>query len=346
MHIDVICTQDGSPGWGPLDNLADLAARLYGGQVLKLPKSDMGRVGKLLGLRARRKRQADAGLLVLLRYPNDLYKLRRAGAFRAGYGFVAVWMFDSFWHDRSPPARAWADIDQLILMRPEDMDFYRGLVGDRVQVLHWGADVLHQGSGEGVRPVDVQRLGRQPPEWEDDAQSAAACAAAGLRFAGRPELSSDTRENQRRVMAACADTKFLVAHSNLAAPAPYTHPETEYITARWTDTVAAGAIVAGVQPWRSVALQELFWPGALLDFDRIDLRHNVAALAEAVQDWRPERAAENHRMALSRLDWRWRLRDLAAGFGLQFAALEAELDEIRRLTGPAPDARRIFPAGM
>ncbi len=122
-----------------------------------------------------------------------------------------------------------------------------------------------------------------------------------------------------------ARSRFLIAHSNLAAPAPYTHPEKAYLTGRWTDALACGAIVAGLAPHEDAGAAELFWPGATLDFDRIDLGSNVAQLADAVAGWAPEMAAMNHRQSLIRLDWRWRFAALAERLGFRAPALEPEM---------------------
>jgi hypothetical protein len=133
----------------------------------------------------------------------------------------------------------------------------------------------------------------------------------------------DPAEIQRAIMTAMAGARFVIANSNLAAPAPYTHRTEEYITARWTAALACGAIVAGVQPSGDASMARLLWPGAVLDFDRIDLNQDVAALAEARAVWAPKDAVHNHPKALARLDWRWRLAELLARLGLDIPSLLA-----------------------
>ena len=112
--------------------------------------------------------------------------------------------------------------------------------------------MLDLGSSAACRPVDLLRVGRQPDAWDDDQRSDAACRLAGLRFAGRPpffpENFKDSSAGHRDLCARYARAKFVLAHSNIVAPASYTHPSKEYISARWTDALAAGSVVAGIPP--------------------------------------------------------------------------------------------------
>jgi hypothetical protein len=47
---------------------------------------------------------------------------------------------------------------------------------------------------------------------------------------------------------ALARAKFVLAFSNRVHQAGYTHPEREYLTARWVDSLAHGAVIAGIAP--------------------------------------------------------------------------------------------------
>ena len=49
-------------------------------------------------------------------------------------------------------------------------------------------------------------------------------------------------------MGVLSKTKFALAFSNRANPTMQTHPEREYITGRWTDSLASGSTVAGIPP--------------------------------------------------------------------------------------------------
>lgn len=342
MSIDIIHFCSTTPGWAPITHLATVAAQSFEGAVHFGGDTRSGRWRKIVNLRARQGRGDGAVLLALLRSPAEVHALRASAAFRSGYRHVACWIIDSFRHEDYPSARAFRDIDLLIVTRPNDVARGRRIVGDRVIWLGWGANVLGQGSAAPAREVDVLRLGRQPDEWDDDLLSAETCMTYGLRFGGRPPIRTDSpMENQLAVMRALARTRYVVAHSNLASPAPYTHRREEYLTARWTDALACGAVVAGCQPRGDEGFDELLWPGAVLDFDRVDLRHNIAALREATAHWHPGIVARNHVNALRRLDWRWRLETIARHFSVETPRLDAELAQIRLLASHAEELRSV-----
>ncbi|MEM8617216.1 MAG: hypothetical protein AAGF20_09815 [Pseudomonadota bacterium] len=273
----------------------------------------------------------DRGLLVIARNPSDLHSDALPQGLLSYYSQAVIWVIDAFRHEFLPSKWRLGPYDAIGVCRPNDVEVYEKKFGKPVIVLPWGADVLNLGSGEASRDFDVMRVGRQPAIWDDDASAAAACAAAGLRFAGRPQMYDDPMESHTHLLSQMARTRFVLAYCNLAAPAPYTHETQSYMTARWTDALAAGASVAGVPPHQDKTT-DLLWPEALLPFDRIDLKHNIAALQEASAAWTAELAQHNYRQALLRLDWRWRLKKLSGVFEVKAEPLEADL---KRLTNRA-----------
>jgi hypothetical protein len=235
---------------------------------------------------------------------------------------------DSFQTTWLPNRRVLDQFDIVIYKQAYDRPVYEGLVGDRALWLGWGSDVLDLGSAAADRSIDVLRVGRQPDEWDDDARTQAACLSRGLSFQGRPPQSATREQAQSDLMRNhLGRAKFCIAHSNVAAPAPYTHPSKEYLTPRWIDALASGASVAGIPPWADIELVD--WPGALLAFDRIDLEANLNQLASAVDRWTPAVAIHNHLQALRRLDWRWRFSTLAERLGLNPGALNEDLHRLK-----------------
>ena len=81
-----------------------------------------------------------------------------------------------------------------------------------------GADVLRLGSDNADRPIDRQRVGRQPPGWEDDDETRRLCAKAGLRFEGRFPMTT-TVANQASLMERLSRAKFTLSFSNAVSPA-------------------------------------------------------------------------------------------------------------------------------
>lgn len=320
-------------GYGPIGHLSLLAARLLDLELVHPQAPANPKLSALRRALFRAPFGADSGVIYIASNAHWIRTLAAQEDFYKPKRFRAIWIIDSFLTEGVPSAWMMRHFDLLIYMQRGEADFYERLAPGRTLYLPWGADVLDLGSSAAERPVDVLRVGRQPDAWDDDARSEEACEAAGLRFSGRPpylpEDPSDPSAGHRHLSTYYARAKFVLAHSNLAAPAPYTHPTKEYITGRWTDALAGGAVVAGVHPYGDATAADLLWPGATLDFDRIDLAHNIEALREAVACWTPDQARRNHLQALGQLDWRWRLQTLAEALDLTSPALDAELSRLR-----------------
>nr|NLI50306.1 glycosyltransferase family 1 protein [Propionibacterium sp.] len=168
----------------------------------------------------------------------------------------------------------------------------------------------------------------------DDANAAAA-ADAGLTYRGRPGFAGNPVESQQILTHALSRAKFALAFSNKHSPAAYTHPTREYLTARWTMALAAGASVAGIAP-RCLATDELLWDGALVEFESTDRQEGLERLASAVAAWTPRCAQVNRAEALRKLDWRWRFREIAVLLGRRAPSLD---DDLALLTEKLDDAR-------
>ena len=192
----------------------------------------------------------------------------------------------------------------------------------------WGADVLRLGSVAGEREFDLTRVGRQPPEWDNDKTSAASCEALGLRYQGRTPILDDPAESHRALTRLYGGSKFMLAFSNAANPTNYTHPARQYLTARWVDALAGGATVAGILP-QSPEIQSMLWPEATLELGTVEREAGLAKIADAVAAWTPAKAVYNYQMSLGRLDWRWRLLAIAKVLGEPAPKLLAEIDLIR-----------------
>jgi hypothetical protein len=322
-----------SQGWGPIEHLAVLAARLLELNLTHVAPPKIPFTSKIWNEIRSVKRGVASGAIYLVKSPGDIRNLAGLEDFSKPRQFRALWIVDSFWTDWAPSRWFMRQFDIVVYMQKGEADFYERLAPGRALYLGWGADVLDLGSASKERPVDILRVGRQPEAWDDDFRSASACAGMGLLFAGRPPFFSndlgDPSSGHRALCTRYAQAKYVLAHSNLAAPAKYTHPTKEYITGRWTDALAAGAIVAGVQPFGDISTEDLLWPGATLAFDRVDLKHNLIALQNAVALWTPSDAIRNFSKALIHLDWRWRLETLAKALGLECPVLESDLVRLK-----------------
>ena len=82
-------------------------------------------------------------------------------------------------------------------------------------------------------------------------------------------MHADPVANQASLMERLSRAKFTLSFSNAVSPASYTHPTREYLTGRWTDALASGAVVAGIAP-ACAATAELLWPAATLELATVD----------------------------------------------------------------------------
>jgi hypothetical protein len=326
--IQVVYQDPGGEGYHCVLHMARLAARLFDGELIIVPASgNPTRADKLKGILLPKKTSGSA-CLVICPSPADLSSILLVPHWRSKFNRVAAWVFDSFWPNWIPPwAKASRLFDHVFVTERDDLDAWRGSLRAPVDWLPWGSDVLDLGSANPDRPLDLIRFGRQPSEWNDDEASARVCRASGINFHGRPPSLTDATDNERGLMAMLSQSKFTLAFSNRVNPNPQTHPTREYITGRWTDSLAAGATVAGIPP-KSEGVQSLLWPEALLDLGTVNQSEGLMVIDAMVRAWTPERARLNYLKSLEALDWRWRFKTIASALGVNPLPLERELTRI------------------
>jgi len=318
-------------GWIPVLHMVNMLRQFTDAAFHDVSSVDYNKLQKFIAVNKKRVRSSsdeDCVICVAASAHSAKKLVHHMKQFR-GFSRSYIWIIDSFWTDAASENKDVLDkyFDHIIYTQSFDATFYRGLFGERAFCLPWGSDVLDLGSASSERKYDLLRMGRQPPEWDDDDHTRQRCEQRGLRFSGRPPLRRFSEQAASDLMRdSYAASKFILAHSNIAAPAPYTHPTKAYITARWTDALACGAAIAGVPPEEDIGL--LDWPEALLRFPDIGLESGLDILADAVGRWTPEIARRNHLEALKALDWRWRFTTLADHMGLGFPALDQEVDRL------------------
>lgn len=325
----VYYVDNGGRGWATVELLARLTAQLLDGPLVLLDGTRGYRATLVArGLLPRRSRASSGPGLVIAPHPGHLNAVLTAVPLRAGHAHLSGWVIDSFWTERIPRLARRGRYDTLFVTDAELVDNWHRATGTPVQWLPFGTDALERGSAAADRPVDVQRVGRQPEPWDDDAVVADLAAAGGLSYRGRVPFTGDALGDQGALQAAMAAAKFTVSFSNGAAPAAYTHPQREYLTGRWTDALGAGATVAGIAP-RCEATRRLLWPEATLELGGTDPAAGLVRLREAVAQWTPRQALLNRVRALERLDWRWRVAELATTIGLSSGPLTVAIEQLR-----------------
>jgi hypothetical protein len=327
----VNCVPD-EMGWNPIQHLVVLASRLLEAETITVdeyPRSFLRQLS--LALRCRRGTAATETCLLICAGPGDIARVVSVEGWRGRFRHLAAWVIDSFWLEFIPKAvRLRNPFDHYFVTRQEDAADWKRITGVPTTWLPWGADALDLGSDGADRPWDLARLGRQPPEWDDDASNGDAARALGLGYHGRlPSDGLTALEVQRQVMGLYAASKYLLAFSNAANPTRWTHPTRQYLTGRWVDALAGGSTVAGVAP-RGEDAERLLWPGATLELGSVRRQEGLQVLSDALRSWTPAKAAHNNLMALERLDWRWRLKVIADTLGVGGAALGVEIDRLTR----------------
>lgn len=308
--IDVLYIRAQGQGWGPIDELAHLCARVMNGKLLAA--EDAGEVSVLRKVAGQlpRRRGRRSSLLVIAPNPAHLAYAARIRQWLPGYRATAGWVIDSFWTDRIPRiTRGARHFDHLFITDRDLLDEWRRSTGAVVHWAPWGTDALAVDPACTNRPVDLVRVGRQPEAWQDDDRTRDAAERLGLTFEGRPPFDTDSSVNQANLRAALQRSKFVLAFSNAVSPSSYTHPTREYLTGRWTDALAAGTAIAGVAP---ASASYTLWPGATVEIDPMNLARGLEQVKSAVAAWTEETPPALQSQAQATLDWRLRLRDIAA----------------------------------
>jgi hypothetical protein len=338
--IQVVYTNPGGEGYHCVFHMARLAAQLLNGKLVVVSPGLPTAAGKLSGIFLPRKRSRSSCLLICPS-PADLSSILLVPDWRQTYSRIIAWVFDSFWTNWIPPwARVSRIFDHVFVTEREDLNTWRRKIHASVDWLPWGSDVLNLGSSNPARTIDLLRFGRQPKEWDDDLANGRVCQSSGINFHGRPQSLSDATENERGLMGMLSKTKFALAFSNRVSPNPQTHPNREYITGRWTDSLAAGATVAGIPP-RSESVQSLLWPEALVDIGTANQLEGLKVIGSMVRAWTPDRAQLNYIKSLETLDWRLRFKTLAEALDAHSLPLDTELARLTQVIRSAQLAGTI-----
>jgi hypothetical protein len=332
-------------GWSPIQHMVSIAGELLDCEVMTADRSKPSAAARMLSIlhKRPRHRRGDETCLLVCTGPSDLMFLLNIGNWRTRFRYVAAWIIDSFWLEHIPRSILHSKpFDHFFVTSLEDVELWRQKTGVPTTWLPWGTDALGLGQGEAARHWDVTRVGRQPPEWDNDPEVTSSAAMLGIRHRGRPDSTGlNAVQNQKLMMTVYGDTKYILAFSNAVNRDPNNHPTREYVTGRWVDALGCGAIVAGVAP-RGPNTDGLLWPGATLELGGIRRSAGLQILASAVQGWQPDMAVTNYRMALKRLDWRWRFKTLADVCEIRPVPLARELklleEQIARVTANSTGA--------
>ena len=330
-NFTIISDIPSATGWAPILHMQQMLAEVTGATIHDVSMTQSSRLQSYLyAIKPRAQVRNECAAIFIATTGYNARKFFPVAKALGNFSRVAIWILDSFWTEAAERERHLIrkHFDLVFYTQRFDSDFYQDLFGSRATLLEWGTDALDLGSHNASRSIDLLRVGRQPASWDNDAETERLSKAKRLRFAGRPAMNEASETILRTLMKDhYSQTKFMLAHSNVAAPASYTHPTKAYITGRWTDALACGAVVAGMPPEGDLHL--LDWPEALLRLSNLDRDDGMERLAMAVQAWTPQVALRNHLGALRNLDWRWRFRKLVDALGVRAPKLDEEIIRLK-----------------
>ncbi len=325
-----------SNGWLPINYMIELFSTTLNIQVIRQPDIRVSKLDKIKTLfNKRRKRIKESPhLLIIIRSISDLDGLLlNIINNKDSFHKIAVWVIDSFWHERVSIVQFHKYIDHIFVMTKEDVDFYQNKTNVPSTFLGWGADALLLGSGNTNRETDLLRIGRQPECWDNDEENEQLLSNQSLVYQGRPpegmssQTSFDCQNYIDLVKNYYSQAKYVLAQSNFADNSQYTHPDREYITARWTDAIASGCVVIGCQPLTCSSYRE-FWPEASVHIQDFT---NKVDFVEKMSNWNESTPKINHKMALRHLDWRWKFLNILAVFNIESPQLNKDIDIINKI---------------
>jgi hypothetical protein len=317
-------------GWSPIDHMVNLATEIFNANLILIDINTPHKIRTLEFLLGRQKNGEPC--LLVSPTPSLLQNLCFVKNWRKRFGFFAVWVIDSFWTDRFPKVLKFRNIfDHMFIFTEEDIPAYREHFRSEVSWLPVGADVLRFGGvNTHSREIDLARIGRQPPDWQDDGLTKIECSELGMKFQGRIKGYSNALENQIALANLYTNTKYLLAFTNIKCPDIYTHPTRQYITCRWADALACGATIAGDSIFEA-SQKKLLWDGAILELDSVNRTEGLKVISSALETWTPNQVIFNYHMALKKLDWRWRFKTISQTMQLENATLDRELLKINNI---------------
>lgn len=325
--LDIVTVHQGKQGWGPIDAMVRLAVECFEARHVRIPQRE--NYGKAFTARGfvPRKRGKGRHALLIAAVPGDLRALADGELWSGAYESVSAWVIDSFWDDRVPKvARGLRSPDRIWVADTEDIGPWDRMFSGKVGVLPWGTDALAASRRvrSGEKDIDLLRVGRQPEAFDDDALTVAAAESMGLRFQGRPPFGDSPETAYGNLLCSLERAKAVLAFSNLVDGSTYTHPTKEYVTGRWTDALAAGAVVVGRAP-KTATAQELLPEAGLIDVPHDDLLGTLAEVKRWMENWTPSIGLELERHAREHLDWGHRFSVIAEALELGASPLAARL---------------------
>lgn len=255
--------------------------------------------------------------------------------FRARFDLVLGYVFDA-WGDYTERLKVF---DRVFVPLPEEMEAWKQRDGVKTTLIPFGVDAYEEGGSGADRPIDLISYGRIPRQYHQafsERWNRASSRVWFMRTAPRkvelyPSLPYDQRDDhadvgalyqllRRSKASLCFDTAY---------PGMRQFPYS-FVTLRWFDAFATGCAVVGKRPTTSEADRLMPWPEST-----IELPENPSVAVEMLEAFFADSARlerirlRNYYEALTRHDWRMRVRDMLNDVGIAIPArLQSHLDQL------------------
>ena len=316
-------------GWTPINHMMTLLADYFDAPIVNASGTTDAFNRVLYAVKSRRRNADKPDAILVAPTASDILNLCKLEGINSRFNRIVVWLIDSP-HTEMIPRQNFAKIvDHIFITSYVDLAEHQSRMGVSVSVLARGADVLGLGVNYHDKSIDVLRLGRQPLTWDDDERNESLFSSLNDRYVGRPPVTfHESNKHAGLMLNYLSKSKFVIAQSNLKDHSKHTHSTKEYFTERWLDSLACGAVVAGVAPTTDPFYQQHLWSGALLELYDDDVEKGVREISQALAHWDPSISSRNHHNSLIKLDWRHRFKGIADYFDVTLVELERSRVEI------------------
>jgi len=327
-------------GWAAIDELADLLVHYLGAELVTPRRAAAGWTERIMGARAASWQPVDCAggdvLIVVAHAPQDLSMIDAIANCRKKFKAIFAWVTDSYF--AAGFGRAVSQYDAITVTAREDAAHPASRYGVKVHHVYQGIDGLAWAPPSGVqRSIDLIGFGRMPPSYHDHFARRFHPAASRHLYLHSPlgHVTGPSVHLERGMLFKLLHRARLSLAFHLYVEPQGQRPRSMMVTSRWLESLLAGCVVAGKRPISPMSDDMLCWDGATLE-----LADDPAAAVEQLQHLLDDEDAleaqrrRNVRETLLRHDWRHRLVDLCAHFGLpEPAALLEDRQRVQALAG-------------
>ncbi len=289
------------------------------------------------------KKEPEACLSVVISN-HGLDVVRAVPGWRERFDLALAYMFDA-WGD---PTDHQTLFDRIYVPLPDAMGPWQRH-GVKTTLLPFGVDAYEEGGSGAERPIDLVSYGRIPrafhqafsKRWNRAASSVLFVRTAPRNIEIYPERSYHDRDDHADVSALyqllrrskaslCFDTAY---------PGMRKFPFS-FVTLRWFDALGTGCAVVGKRPTTPEADRLLPWTDST-----VEIPDDPSAAVEMLEAFFADTARlerirlRNYYEALTRHDWRLRIRDMLQEVGLDLPPrLRSQLDQLEERADRAKQA--------